>query len=155
MIEIAPAIRRANPDEAAELTAIMHRSKAYWGYSSEFMTLFRDSMIITPQNIGEGDVFVLELDRRILGFLHLKYLEGHSHLEDLFIEPDAIGKGYGKQLFVKAVELTRVAGYHEMTLEADPNAEPFYLRLGVRRVGQRASAVPGRFLPQMSYTLSE
>ncbi|MGR3662449.1 MAG: hypothetical protein ACU0CA_14905 [Paracoccaceae bacterium] len=41
-----------------------------------------------------------------------------------------------------------------MILDADPQAEPFYLAMGAKRSGLAASGpIKGRFLPQMSFRL--
>jgi GNAT superfamily N-acetyltransferase len=150
-------IRRAQPAEAQALTELCWRSKAYWGYDEQFMAWVQAHMGITAEQIAEAWVYVCqEADGRVLGFYHLRRLdspEGALHLEDLFIEPDAIGKGYGKLLFDHAVALTRELGGDSFTLEADPNAEPFYLKMGCIRTGEHESSIPGRFIPHMLYKL--
>jgi GNAT superfamily N-acetyltransferase len=122
------------------------------------MVWVRANMSITAQQIAEAWVYVCEeADGRVLGFYHLRPSDAPnsgSHLEDLFIEPDAIGKGYGKLLFDHAAALTRELGGYSFTLEADPNAEPFYLKMGCIRTGEHESSIPGRFIPHMKYVLS-
>ena len=40
------------------------------------------------------------------------------------------------------------AGAGRMVIQSDPHAEGFYLHMGARRVGERASdSIPGRVLP--------
>jgi GNAT superfamily N-acetyltransferase len=75
-------------------------------------------------------------------------------LHDLFIEPHYIGKGYGKQLWKHAVNLARSLGFKRLLLTADPNAEPFYVRQGAVRIGEKVSPVSSaRRLPVMEYSL--
>jgi GNAT superfamily N-acetyltransferase len=75
-------------------------------------------------------------------------------LDSLFIDPDAIGRGYGKQLWHHAVSTARLAGYRRMLVEADPYAEEFYQKMGMRRFSERESAVQaGRLLPLLDYAL--
>jgi len=77
-------------------------------------------------------------------------------LEDLFIEPGAIGKGYGKQLWQYAVKTAKQLGFRQMVLESDPNAEAFYRAMGAKRVGEvPSSVVEGRMLPLMRISLEE
>jgi GNAT superfamily N-acetyltransferase len=150
-------IRRARPDEAQALTELCWHSKAYWGYDDQFMAWVQANMNITEEQIAEAWIYVCEeADGRVLGFYHLRRLDAPTsglHLEDLFIEPDAIGKGYGKLLFDHAAALTRELGGDNFTLEADPNAEPFYLKMGCIRTGEHESSIPGRFIPHMLYKL--
>ena len=149
-------IRQAQPDEAKSLTELNWRSKAYWGYDDTFMNLVRDDMQITSDDITNEHAYILEtIEHRVMGFYMLKMLENHLHLDALFIEPDAIGSGCGRALFTHAVSLAHELGFAEFTLEADPNAEAFYLKLGAQRVGQRESRIKGRYLPQMLYQIPE
>ncbi|MBL8155290.1 MAG: GNAT family N-acetyltransferase [Anaerolineae bacterium] len=143
------SIRRARPDEAEALTGLFWRSKAHWGYDEAFMARVRETLRITPEIIEQQHVYVLETDGRIAGFYALHVLPDRLHLEDLFIEPDQIGMGYGRRLFDHAVEVGRRLGYDSFTLESDPNAEEFYLKLGAIRVGEHESAIPGRFIPHL------
>ena len=53
------------------------------------------------------------------------------------------GQGLGRQLVAHALAHARVSGAVGLDIAADPNAEPFYLRLGGRRVGDSAAPVPG------------
>jgi GNAT superfamily N-acetyltransferase len=153
-MEITYTIRRARPDEADLLTELNLRSKAYWGYDSAFMELVREDMQVTTDDITNEHVYVLEnSSQHIMGFYELKTVDNHLHLESLFIELDGIGLGYGRTLFNHAVSLARELGFTQFTLEADPHAEAFYLKMGAQRVGERESRVKGRFLPQMLYQI--
>jgi len=147
-------IRRAQPEEAQLLTDIFWRSKAYWGYDAAFMQRIMGNMCIKQEQIVNEWVYVIEdAAGQVAGFYQLCRADHGLHLEDLFIEPEAIGKGYGRQLFDHAVELARELGYNRFTLESDPNAENFYLKMGCVRTGQHESLIPGRYIPHMEYHL--
>jgi len=90
-----------------------------------------------------------------LGYCSLISVDSDTvELHDLFIEPRHIGKGYGKELWDYAVNLTRTLGFRRLILTADPNAEPFYARQGAVRIGEKASpARSDRSLPVMEYIL--
>jgi GNAT superfamily N-acetyltransferase len=152
-----PHIRAARPDEADALSDLMRRSKAYWGYDADFMARIVSEMQISADQITEALTFCVGEDdfRRVVGFYHLHVRKIGLRLEDLFIEPDCIGQGYGKRLWDHAVESARVYGFDSFTLEADPHAEPFYLKMGAVRIGERESHIAGRFLPQMQYIFPE
>jgi GNAT superfamily N-acetyltransferase len=74
-------------------------------------------------------------------------------LDHLWIVPQAMHRGIGRQLFEHAVEEATRLGYSCIKIEADPNAEGFYKRMGAVRVGTRLSEVWGqrRELPLMEY----
>jgi GNAT superfamily N-acetyltransferase len=147
-------IRPARPDEAELLTELMRRSKAHWGYDAAFMHLVQDQLKITSEQIENAvAVYVIEEDGRALGFYHLKDKDGICWLEDLFIDPEAIGKGCGKLLFDHALQMARKHGYVEMGWESDPNAESFYLKMGAERIGAKPTSIEGRLLPIMRIAL--
>lgn len=158
---MSSVIRPARPDEAAPLSDLMLRSKAHWGYSAAFMEACRPVLTITTEYIQTNPVYVIEDDEGVQGVYSLRdlgllrSLGGRAvDLDVLFIEPRAIGRGYGRRLWLHAVEQARALGYIHMIVEADPNAEEFYAKMGMRRVGERESTVEaGRMLPLLGYDL--
>jgi len=146
-------IRRARPDEAEQLTGLARRSKAHWGYDEEFLRRAAADLTITPPAIAEHEVWVLENDGRIIGF-HRVIPGEPAVLEDLWLEPDAIGAGHGRRLWEHAIGVARSGGASAMELDAEPNAMGFYQRMGAVRVGATVSRViPGRELPRMRVPL--
>jgi GNAT superfamily N-acetyltransferase len=72
----------------------------------------------------------------------------------MFVDPRTINRGVGRALFEAAVVLARRLGAKRMAILADPNAAPFYERMGARFVSQAPSdAIPGRTLPLYEYDL--
>jgi hypothetical protein len=51
-------------------------------------------------------------------------------------------------LWEHAVASALERGFQTLSLESDPNAEPFYLHMGAERIGER-EVTPGRVLPVM------
>jgi len=151
-------IRHARIDEAAILTELTMRSKAHWQYDDAFLADARQDLTFQPEKfLPDFLVYVLELDSELLGFCSLiPQQEAKIELHDLFVEPQYIGKGYGKQLWDYAVNFARESGFQTLVLTADPNAEPFYARQGAVRIGLKASSVrPDRSLPLMEYRIPD
>lgn len=151
-------IRRAEPHEGDLLTRITLRSKAHWGYDDSFLESAGPELVFQPDKfLPHFHVYVLEVAGEPVGFCSLNPLdEDAMELHDLFIEPGHIGKGYGKELWGYAVNLARSRGFKRLVLTADPNAEPFYMRRGAVRVGEKASPVRlDRRLPMMEYVLTQ
>jgi hypothetical protein len=71
----------------------------------------------------------------------------------MFLEPRAIGRGYGRLMWNKAVEQANQAGFSRLTIESDRFAEPFYLAMGARRIGTTRSPVDGAPLPLLQLRL--
>jgi GNAT superfamily N-acetyltransferase len=147
-------IRPARPEEAKRLSDLAFRSKAHWGYDDAFMERCRGDLTVFPGNIAEGRVFVLEDRGRIRGFYELTGGDEERELSLLFVEPDDIGKGYGRTLWLHAVRTAGKSGARRILIHSDPYAEPFYRAMGARRVGEVPStAIPGRMLPLMRFDL--
>ena len=70
----ALTIRDAKPREAMELSALAMRSKAYWGYSKEFMEACRAELTVSPEDIGSDDFryVVAEHELKLLGYYALE-----------------------------------------------------------------------------------
>jgi GNAT superfamily N-acetyltransferase len=144
-------LRSALSCEAGRITALARRSQGYWGYDHEVLDRMRDMLTINADQIRDGLV-VVEQDSTLLGFYQLGGEPPDGELMDMFIEPAVIGTGLGRMLWEHAVKSASERGFHSLTLEADPHAEPFYLRMGAARIGEREVA-PGRVLPLMRTTL--
>jgi ribosomal protein S18 acetylase RimI-like enzyme len=148
-------IRRAQPDEAATVTAIAQRSKAHWGYDAEFLATAAPELTFSTEDLRRDEVWVVEVDGRIEG-LHRIDLTHPATLVDLWVDPAAIGSGHGRRLWDHAISLARAAGATALELDADPHAVGFYERMGARRIGTTASTLfPGRQLPRMRVDLRD
>jgi GNAT superfamily N-acetyltransferase len=147
-------IRRARPAEADRLSALAFRSKAYWGYDVDFMEACRADLTVSADDLLAELVYVLDLQGHLVGFYRLRVQGNTVMLSDLFVEPHAIGQGYGKQLWQHAVATAADLGGEFLVLQSDPQAEGFYRAMGAQREGEVPSTVfPGRLLPFMRFSL--
>ncbi|MET8050365.1 GNAT family N-acetyltransferase [Streptosporangium sp. NPDC005286] len=147
-------IRAAQVVEADLLSELAVRSKAHWGYDEAFMAACRDELAISASEVEKLRTMVAEHNGRVLGFATLEGNPPEGALGMLFVEPDAIGQGVGRRLFEHAVAAAGDLGFARLTIDADPNAEPFYLAMGATRIGATPSgAIPGRLLPLLAITI--
>ena len=146
-------IRPARPDEAAVLSGIAVRSKAHWPYPAEFLARFARTLALTPSVVAANDVWVADRDGVPIGFYVLLDRGDLSVLDDLWLEPAEIGRGYGRQLFEHALARATATGAAFLEWEAEPYAMGFYERMGARRVRWVQSAL-GRHLPVMRVALT-
>jgi GNAT superfamily N-acetyltransferase len=149
-------IRNAKPGEADVLTALCTRSKAHWGYGAAFMKMCEASLAVSEDDIAAGCVMVAVDDAgRVLGMAAMLPEGETSDLDAMFVDPPAIGSGAGRALFAAAVAMARRQGAKRMTILADPNAAPFYERMGAHFLRNAPSdAIPGRTLPFYEYDLT-
>lgn len=150
------AVRVAVPTDATRISEVAFRSKAHWGYDAQFMQACRDDLTIRAEECDGERVVVAVQDDEIVGYYHLTGTPPSGELADLFVDPSAIGAGIGGLLYRDAMKRARQLGFRELTLDADPHAEDFYLHMGAVRIGEVPStAIPGRSLPQLRADLTD
>ena len=151
-ITLRPAIN----SELDVLHDLCMRSKAYWGYDEAFMKACTEELRITKSDLENHHVVVAEEGSQILGVTQLEITDKNAELDKLFICPDAIGKGVGKQLFNWVKETSRAAGSRKITIHADPYAEDFYSYMGAKTTRTVPSgSIEGRVLPFMEYLIED
>ncbi|MEM7408401.1 MAG: GNAT family N-acetyltransferase, partial [Pseudomonadota bacterium] len=145
----APTLRAGGPADADALTSLAFRSKAFWRYDNAFMEACRDELCVAPALLRDGLVQLLELDGQIVGFAGIEPLaDGVWDLSHLFVAPDRVGHGHGARLFQAVLLQLRANGARRLAVQADPQAGPFYARMGGRPTGTAPSrSIPGRQLP--------
>jgi N-acetylglutamate synthase-like GNAT family acetyltransferase len=147
-------MRKAETDDIEELNALCMRSKAAWGYDDAFMEACREELSLDPAEIESTEIAVIEADGKIIGMVQVAIGEGIAELAKIFVEPDTLQSGIGRKLFEWAVDAARAHGVRTMGVDADPNAAPFYRKMGMRDVGVSPSgSIPDRFLPRLSIAL--
>lgn len=148
-------IRRVDPKEADALTQIALSAKRHWGYPERWMELWTPQLTFTPDYFEEHEGWVAVDSHKPIAFYTLEDHDGIAWIENLWVLPEYIGKGIGKELIHHAISLARRRGYKSLQLEADPNAMGFYEKMGMRRIGERRSEVDGsvRILPIMEIDL--
>jgi GNAT superfamily N-acetyltransferase len=147
-------VRAARPEEAEVLTALAMRSKASWGYSDAFMDACRAELTLTPEKMAAWKIWVAEAQGEVAGMVALHLDGAKAELEDFFVDPSFQNRGVGSALLQVLLAACREAGATDIGLDADPNAEAIYTRLGFITVGRSPSgSIPGRMLPRMELRL--
>jgi GNAT superfamily N-acetyltransferase len=140
----AIAIKRANASQAARLTQIAHAAKSYWGYPSHWIELWHDQLHISPTFIDAHEVYVAIADDAILGFYALTGSGEKLQMEHMWVMPVAIGQGIGSVMFQHALKRATRLGAKIIEIEADPNAEGFYQKMGAETVGEVSYILEGQ-----------
>jgi len=148
-------LRAAKIGEAPALSQLAMASKASWGYPAEQMTGWWDPLTITPASIVANPTFVAETGTQgneIAGFYQLGPAQTPWALEHLWVHPDWMRRGIGRELVTHASTYAHRHGVDHLGIDSDPHAEPFYLSCGATRVGSIPAPVPaepGRIRPQL------
>jgi GNAT superfamily N-acetyltransferase len=150
-------IVRAKPEDAEALTQIAHAAKRHWGYPDRWIEAWRDILTMRPEFIAANVAYCAMEEDRAVGFYLLTTENDGIHLDHLWILPAAMHRGIGRALFEHAVAQTRDLGFRKIKIEADPNAEGFYQRVGACRVGVNSTEMDGqpRELPLLEFRIQE
>lgn len=154
-------LRPAKLAELPEVSALMMRSKALWGYDNAFMAACRDELTLTPSDLDTSEICLACQGDQIIGIAQILPIEQGADLTSLFVDPAHKGTGAGRTLFEWALaRAKKICNPNlekpKMIIDADPFAVPFYQHMGAYLIGEIPStAIPGRFLPQLACDLDE
>ena len=133
-IEDAPGIHEAHMRSIREICSMDHSREevAAWGnrpYREDHrMSAIRDHLVWV---VAEGD--------RIYGFGHLiiheREGEKQGHVLGLYLTPEVMAQGFGKQIFESMLTEARAAKVKKLTLESTLTAHEFYKKMGFKDSG--------------------
>jgi GNAT superfamily N-acetyltransferase len=147
-------IRKAALSEATALSSLAMEAKAHWGYSKQTLEGWERELEISPSDIASKPTYVGEIDESPVGFYSLAPSGSTWELDNLWVVPRLMNQGLGRELLSHALELAFRGGASSVVVDADPNAEPFYLSCGAVRFGQVAAPIagePDRVRPQLAF----
>ncbi|CAG0978068.1 diamine N-acetyltransferase [Anaerolineales bacterium] len=148
-------IQRAIPEQAAELTTLTIAAKRHWNYSEKWIQIWLPLLTISPEYIRENETWAAVQNGRCIAYYSLKSDSEFLWLDNLWVLPEFMGQGIGRELFHHALERSRALGAATLKIESDPNAQSFYEKMGARKVGEQHTEVDGqpRMLPLMKIGL--
>jgi len=148
------SIRPAQGHEAEALSALALKAKAYWGYPADTIELWRQDLSVSSDTITSRPTFVAAIGDKIAGFYSLVPSNHSWKLDHLWVLPQFMDRGIGRALVAHALEAALRGGASRVTVDADPNAESFYLACGADRCGEIPAPIPGqpkRVRPQLAF----
>jgi N-acetylglutamate synthase-like GNAT family acetyltransferase len=129
-------IRQATQEETHRLMEIAEDAKRYWGYAPQEMESWHSTMTLDVSRIELSPPYVIEKDSQVVGFYQLIADGSQMELEHMWVMPQFMNQGIGKQLMAHAIAQARARGANKIVIDTEPNATAFYLSCGARRVGQ-------------------
>lgn len=148
-------IHPTQPSDSDALTEIALTAKRHWNYPERWIQYWLPALSVSAEYIRANESWIAAVQFKPVAWYSLKQVAEHLWLDNLWVLPACMGKGIGRKLFSHALERSRIRGASVLKIEADPNAENFYIRMGARRKGEHHSEVDGqpRLLPVMEMTL--
>ena len=86
-----------------------------------------------------------EADARLAGYFLLMHAVDETHLLNITVRPDLQGRGFGRMLLDKVINLARSANMHSVLLEVRPSnehAQAVYRHCGFKQIGIRKNYYP-------------
>ncbi|MEO7970781.1 MAG: GNAT family N-acetyltransferase [bacterium] len=150
-------IRRATIDDTTTLTNLAHAAKRYWGYPEQWIKQWQNELTISNDFVNENEVYLLVSEDKVRGFYALVLRDEKAELEHLWVSPQHIGTGVGKELFTHAMQRAADRDVSEVELSADPNAEGFYQKMGAHRIGEVRADMDNkpRTVPRLAISISK
>lgn len=144
--------------DLVHLNRLMLESKRTAGgdnYSTEYLDEFMRKLSFTPEILKVSKAEVLLKDATRVGFYSLYINEdGELELDNFFVGPQYLYKGYGKMLWDLCLAMARTYGKHSFILWSSKEAEEFYKKRGCVKIGEKPSpADPKRIQPLLKYVL--
>src|SRR3954453_17050977 len=84
---------------------------------------------------ASSSIVVAEENGKIVGVAQVQVTGSEADLLKLFVDPTMLRNGVGMRLFHWATSEATAMGAHRMVIEADPDAAPFYRRMGAEDCG--------------------
>jgi ribosomal protein S18 acetylase RimI-like enzyme len=122
-------IRDATPNEKADLEALQLRASLVWEEYRAPLLANPDAIELPAGAIEAGRVRVAVAEDAPAGFsVVMPVIDGACELDGLFVEPELMGRGIGRELIADVVARSDAATRLEVT--ANPRAIGFYEKLG-------------------------
>jgi GNAT superfamily N-acetyltransferase len=151
------SIRNAIPEDAETLARIAYAAKASWGYSEDLLEAWRADLTPTVDSLRDRMTLVAEEDDRIAGFCQIAIEDGSAELLHFWIDPPFMRRGVGRALLAHSIRLLAGRGVRMLEIDADPNAEPFYVACGATRTRRVPAPIAGdaaRERPQLRIAIA-
>src|SRR5437660_7035858 len=117
----ALVVRVAQPEEREELEELQRRASLALPEYRAQLEAHPDAIHLPPAQIANGQVYVAELDGRVVGFAAVV----GGELDGLFVEPELWRRGIGAALVEEATLSARRRGL-TLTVIGNPAARGFY-----------------------------
>lgn len=149
--------KRVKKGDVEVVNLLQRQSKQYWGYSDDFMSEFMELYKFTTKQLEEMEMYLMQVNNKISGMYGFKINNKKElQLDNFFMHPDYIGQGLGKIMWEQCIKTALNYNKQEFIIEADPNAEKFYVKMGCYKTHNIESLIgAGRLVPILKYDIGK
>jgi GNAT superfamily N-acetyltransferase len=131
----------AREQSLTEINALIARSKAHWSWPEGYLARALPLHSISSAYLRGNHCFeTLDAQDSLIAFFSVIISDARIVLDNLWVTPEQIGQGIGRQACEHVFRLARHRGWTELWVLPDPPAEGFYMKLGFTDAGERVSS---------------
>lgn len=142
--------------ELGAMNQLIKASKMSWGYPEQWWDLWTTILTATPTRLNKRPFWLCyNAVDNLVGLYSYSCLMGTTfELEDFFVSPSYKRNGIGATMFQHLRTQLALKNAQLLQITADPNAAPFYQKMGAVIVGEHASQPTGRLIPKLELVLT-
>jgi ribosomal protein S18 acetylase RimI-like enzyme len=126
-------VRTATIEDLDVLTGVFRRASLSNDGDREFLLRHPEVLELSGQAVREGRTrAAIDAEGAIVGFVSYLVVGGIFEIDDLFVDPLAMGQGIGRELVEVIVALASAQSFDRIEVTANPHAQAFYERAGFR-----------------------
>jgi GNAT superfamily N-acetyltransferase len=135
----------AREQSLTEINALIARSKAHWSWPDGYLERALPFHTISSAYLRDNHCFEgLDAHDNLIAFFSVMVSDARVVLDNLWVTPEQIGQGIGRQACEHVFRLARNRGWTELWVLPDPPAGGFYVKMGFSNTGEGVpSRVPG------------
>jgi GNAT superfamily N-acetyltransferase len=131
-------IRLAHPDDRLSLIELQRRASLVYEDTRQQLLDNPDVIDLDEEMLANNEVFVAEIEGRIVGFATIIAHEGNdAEIEGLFVEPSQWRNGIGRALVHQIEREAAAWNASRLHVLANRNALGFYEALGFTVIGEQ------------------
>jgi len=135
--------RRANAADVDAVRALITRSMGHWPRDAGYLAQAVELMSLDADDLERDEAWILEDGAGAIGFYRISISGDSAEIEELHLEPDRIGHGFGRTLFEHAVSRAKGRGVKRLEWSCDEYPLGFYLAMGGHVTGSTPSGIAG------------
>ena len=126
-----------------DVRALIARSMGHWPHDDAYLAQAVELMSLDADDLERDEAWILEDTAGAIGFYRISITGDSAEIEELHLEPDRIGHGFGRMLFEHARGRAKERGVTRLEWSCDEYALGFYLAMGGQITGSIPSGVTG------------
>jgi GNAT superfamily N-acetyltransferase len=140
-VPIRLCVVAAREESLAHINVLIARSKSYWDWSAEYLEKALPMHKLDAAYLRSNYCFeILNVAAELAAFASIAVASKRNTLDNLWVRPDLIGQGIGRQTCEHIFEFARTRGWTELWVLPDPPSEQFYKRMGFSDTGERVKS---------------